>query len=458
MASGTSAASADKDALINLYNDRIIPYSLTGGGSSEKEVIDIVSSFPWTANQLKSGNVGDSSVSFQHNIPFCYIVERKQTVNSNIMNVINTWKAGLDVIGNNAAKIAGGIGDVAGKVAQAVSNSVSSEPKKEETPPQEQQAQSDKIDTNVAGEHSTGKTADTAKPTETKAEAQADPAKTTTTGEAVKGAVDSIAKPLIGMIDSIKGFYEGQLKKWTQVESGNLNTNVLQPYKYLYLTKETGKRYVFPMLTPTDLLNVTTSWGDSQAGGFKIGDFDITEVAKQTIEVVQTMANLVDVFSGKGNIETAYMEMAKAFNFNSEGPEITTNFVLFNTTKKDAWKTNFRFLSLFMLRNLPFKVSSYSFIPPLMYDITVPGIKHLPLCYVSNIQITSHGNIRHLTTTNYIKDIVGAGVASNTTLIPVPEAWQVAITFKCLLSNTANLVLDLANAPINITTANINAG
>lgn len=441
----TSPASAEKDALISLYNNKLIKYSLTGNSDSKdgNEIIDIVSSYPWTTNTLKTGNNSASSATYQHTIPFCYIIEHKQTVNSNIMNVLNIWKAGIDVIGNNAAKIAQGAANAAEIAEKAVVPNSETKPT--------QQITREQNNTRTTGNQSDNNNNQGGKSEHPDNNRQKEES-------TVASLITSVAEPLINGIDNVKSFYEKQLSKWTAVESGHLNTNVLAPYKYLYLTEKTGKKYVFPMLTPTNLLDISSSWGEGKAGGFKIGSFDITDAARQSIEVIQTLANVADLFSGQGgSIETAAMEMAKAFNFDSNGPSITTNFVLFNTIKKDAWKKNFRFLSLFLLRNLPFKVTAYSFVPPLLYDVIVPGVRHLPLCYVSNIRVTSHGKIRQLTTTNYIKDLIGEGVVSDTTLVPVPEAWGVEITFTCLLSNTANLMLDLANIPINISTTSINA-
>lgn len=426
------SASDSKDQLINLYNNKILKYSLTGLNSSDgKEIIDILSDYTWTANQLKTGNTSNNSASYQLNIPYCYVVEMQQSVNSNIMNVINTWKSALDIVTNTAVKITNfgekGINKALGIAQEGNENNG-------QTPPQQQ---------NGDGQ---GETSPTPAP--------GNAAESNNNSSSV---TSSIANGIISGIKSIRNIYEDLLEKWGGVEDSNLRSDVLSPYKYLYLTHETGKKYIFPMLTPTTLLDVTSSWSDSQGGSLKIAGIDLTDKAKKIGEATQFISNIVDVFEGKGNIESSYLEMAKAFNFSAEGPDITTNFVLFNTIKKDAWKKNYRFLCLFLLRNLPFKVTSYSFIPPLLYDIIVPGVKHLPLCYVSNIVINSFGNIRQLTIDNFIKDLMNEGAGSSTMSVPVPEAWKVQITFKCLLSNTANLILDLANAPINITSTVANA-
>lgn len=217
------------------------------------------------------------------------------------------------------------------------------------------------------------------------------------------------------------------------------------------------------MASPTELLNLNNSYNNDGKGFDVLG---IGEFAKGAADMFAGASNLINFFNKTASsitndkMEEQYLEMAKAFNYNAEGQELTINFPLFNTTIKDSWKTNYRFLVLFLLRNLPFKVSTYSYKPPLLYDIVVPGINHLPLCYVSNISIQHYGLIRHLTCKSIFEEITQVetnkffysdiGPITRDIQVPVPEAWFVTIKFKCLLSNTSNLMLDLANVPINI--------
>ena len=106
---------------------------------------------------------------------------------------------------------------------------------------------------------------------------------------------------------------------------------------------------------------------------------------------------------------------------------------------------------MFILRNLPLRVTMYSIKPPLLYDLIIPGVKHLPLCYVSKINIDSQGHVRNMTADNFLKEIV-SNTQNTKTLVPVPEAWKVQIIFKSLIPSTMNLILNTTNFPINVTT------
>jgi len=52
------------------------------------------------------------------------------------------------------------------------------------------------------------------------------------------------------------------------------------------------------------------------------------------------------------------IEKAKAFSFPTEGKKVTVRFPLFNTIEKDSWKQNYKFIVLFGLRNMLFRLNN----------------------------------------------------------------------------------------------------
>lgn len=157
-------------------------------------------------------------------------------------------------------------------------------------------------------------------------------------------------------------------------------------------------------------------------------------------------ANLIDAnenanadgSAALGNI----LELPKNYQYPKDGDSVETAFTLYNTTKRDAWKQNYNFLALFYLRNLPVRVDQTSFLPPLLYDISIPGSKRLPVCSVSNIKIIPKGTIRLLSCQNPFRGL-GKEFEQTSEIISVnvPEAWEIAITFKSLIPTSANLML-----------------
>lgn len=484
------ANNTSKEALKNFYEDNIVGMKL-GPSGGDTEIIDIVSDFPWTANPVVGGTSG---TSFSHNIPYCYVIERKQTVNSSIANFINTLKIGIDSVLDTAEQVGQKLGvESTGSSNMGSSggdNPISTTPEAQASTPTEQADNTANANANTNGEvnndanatktegdkseHPNGND-NNPKPDQQGEKKEEDK----TTAERIKSGAESLLKT----ISSIKDQYETYVNNFLSgVVSDQLASNLLSPYRYLYYTTETGKKFIFPMLTPTELLNVNNTYGNDTKS-FDFGG--IGEFAKKAAESLfggQMIMNFLDQVSGskykndKGRgMEEMYAEMAKSFSYDTNGQELTINFPLFNTVNKGDWRMNYQFIQGFVLRNLPFKVSAYSYKPPLLYDVIVPGTTHLPLCYVSSIQVQHYGLIRMLKMNNYVKDMVdnsaingrteaakAAGVPAQKSSsgaaelhVPVPEAWLLTIKFKCLLSNSANLMLDLANSPINISIANV---
>lgn len=507
---------ASKDDLKKIYEENIIPLSLTGSGTKDMEIIDIVSNYPWSASTLKGGISETNKISFQHNIPFCYVVEHKQTVNSNIANFINTIKIGLDsaaglvddikktanssdkvleaedALGAYVKEYQKGLAEIEKHRGTAIYDFKLRELEDKLTYNYEDYANVGigKVGVGTRQHSALYAAAWSAATTiaesrggiyvdedgegdpsrviqEELAKARANPSSssdTTESGKSSSGSDDLYKKlntgsnKMLGTLESLKNQYQKHVERFLQgKDTTHLgNSKFLSPYQYLYYTEKTNKYYVFPVVTPTELLNLNHSYGTDSKGFdiFGVGDF-----VKSAADIFAGGTNLLNFFNSRGDnntssgMEEQYAEMAKSFSFSPDGQELTINFPLFNTTKRDAWKTNYRFLAVFLLRNLPFKVSAYSYKPPLLYDIVVPGTNHLPLCYVSSINIQHYGLIRHLKCDSFYHGIDDK--EPKEMQVPVPEAWFVSIRFKSLLSNSSNLMIDLINSPITITSKQI---
>ena len=234
------------------------------------------------------------------------------------------------------------------------------------------------------------------------------------------------------------------------IEGNNLNSEIFSPYRFLYITNDsTKKKYVFPLLNGNSSFgNIKNSWGNAKG---------LPELLQQGLNYLNEGAlmvtggfnfaqNLMGFLSGDGNDIGNVNETAKTFTYPTSGESINIDFVLYNTTKKDAWKHNYQFLYLFTLRNLPFRIDTSSFLPPLLYDIIVPGVKRLPICYVDSIKVVPKGMTRTLACDNFITGI-------GKIYVNVPEAWEVGITFSSLIASSANMMLGEMIGGLNISTA-----
>lgn len=228
------------------------------------------------------------------------------------------------------------------------------------------------------------------------------------------------------------------------LNANNLNDEILNPYRFLYITADTHKRYVFPLANneSSSFIQTKLTWGQPKGGvpGFmKALNKTVDNILNNVIAGGNLVRNITALASGEGDDTCNVNEKIKAFSYPETGDMINIKFTLYNTTKKNAWKNNFRFLYLWAVRNLPFRTETISFLPPLLYDIIIPGVKRMPVCAVTSFKVTPSGMTRLLECPNFIdsKD----GNSTRTIPVNVPEAWVVEIGFQSLIAPSANLML-----------------
>lgn len=398
--------------LRNYLNNTLLKKSfLSAGQIGESELVDITNNYGWTAKPL-NGSIKDNKTlgqnQFTHQIPFAMAFERKQTINSTIRNIAQSLTIGTDLF--NLVKNESNKAHVGDQISATLSSVVESAQNAIETP---QNYSTPNIDKALSYTNSAIKTL----------------------MSYVKEAYNTV-----GRIDE------------------HLNTSFLYPYSFMYMTEPTGFQFVFPMLTDgADYFSVTNTWsngdkanGNNNARGGTsdlINNF-VTNWMETAVGIGASLyvdiQNLRDAlnFSDK-TIQDYFIEKAKFYNYSTDGQKVKIRFALYNTTQKDIWKKHYNFLYLFALRNLPFKFTPSSFSPPLLYDIFLPGSKYLPLCYVSNFNVTNQGVTRRLTTDSILKQ--GSKVQ-----VSVPDAWVIDLDFTCMLGPSANLMLAAIEHETNI--------
>ena len=374
----------------------------TKSKDNNNSVIDIISNYVW--NNETAATTSALSYTTSTNIPCCLAIEREQTVASSIMNIVrdaNIVAQGYQTVMDNVKKI----------FSESESTNSSEESKN-------------------------------------------------------NGSINNESLTKIQNFSSKLGL---EVLKRSKVDGASVETGILSPYNYLYATQMTGFKYAFPMLNEQDLYAISNTWtaGTDDNTSILLHNPIINMIHSGALAVARTVGadapnilNLLDEEKRKTerSNRSSVFEMAKYFNFNTDdSDEIKISFVLFNTIVKngivDQWKRNLYFISLFNLRNLPFKLDYTSYLPPLLYDVIIPGVKRLPFCYVSSFSTTAHGLIRNMTIKNFLGVIGGADASKNADIsVPIPEAWTVDITFKSMLGRSANLMLaGGADLPISIT-------
>jgi hypothetical protein len=118
----------------------------------------------------------------------------------------------------------------------------------------------------------------------------------------------------------------------------------------------------------------------------------ITNTARDAVEMINLLRGRI----GKGGYVGSAVEKAKFYQFPTHTDEYRVTFPLLNTVNAGDWKKNYRFIMLFMLRNMLFRKDNASYYPPLFYDLIIPGTIRQPFCYVSRVDVRPVGMVRML--------------------------------------------------------------
>lgn len=227
-----------------------------------------------------------------------------------------------------------------------------------------------------------------------------------------------------------------QIEFYTKgIQEGVSGSGPLGPYEGIFpKDNPTDFKYKLPFYTDVNLEVTSPEWTS----------VDTLESAKGA---VVGLGNMIDPALGRlveGGIDLATNAAGAylALNYPKVGimdrPKLwqshnfrvyTIKFPLFNTYNPDInkpeWYKNRQFCELIINQNLYNKLSFITGIPPVFYEVTIPGQHYCPASCVTNISITNRGNVRLL-------DM--AGVKFN-----VPDVYDISITLTDMVVPSKNL-------------------
>lgn len=226
----------------------------------------------------------------------------------------------------------------------------------------------------------------------------------------------------LSLIDRGAEFLSQNLAGASDAEKNKLTQNYLRSLIGLYLTKDTGFKYCLPYFEnpPT----ITNNWGSADNQGLLRG-------------AINTGMDMVNEVSQAVNLSQpgVYIQEAKYYNFNDEGPSLTVTIPLFNTVKRGSkvpYIQNYEFLWLLTYQNKPYKTSFARTMPPKMYDVTLPGLVNMPYAYIKSLSVDFKGTVRN-------KSFYINGLGNITA--PIPDAYEVTIELQSLILDYANLMV-----------------
>jgi hypothetical protein len=230
-----------------------------------------------------------------------------------------------------------------------------------------------------------------------------------------------------------------------QDDPGFLVDSWLAPYKGLYFTQPTGWIFYLPFFS-NKYQATTNAWNDNSgdSGSGKL----LRGITNLDTELPRLLGDLES--TGTGNFGT-YQEKSKFFQYSKDGDSISVSFPLINAgsaTYDDVLK-NWQFIYLLLYNNRPERVNRNLLTPPPIYEVEIPGVRYMPLTYMSNIDIAYVGARRTMKISIPSQNSV-SGTNYNTFSTIIPEAYQVSITLTSLVSESKNFMYAVAARPNNI--------
>jgi hypothetical protein len=226
------------------------------------------------------------------------------------------------------------------------------------------------------------------------------------------------------------------------------NEDILAPYKKLFPRNTTGNVYALPYFSDINFQINTPSWqsldtleqGQKFAeglGGFLFGETG----AKAVGSIIEGAATTAGAALAAAYPKVGIMDRPKLWS-SHEFRTIEIKFPLFNTVGPSDWIKNRDLCWQLVNQNLFTKRDFITGIPPVYYEILIPGQHYSFAASVTNLTIYNRGNMRTLI------DSKGGPTI-------VPDVYEVNITLQDLVMPSQNLFQAIKQKQTQITINNL---
>ena len=220
----------------------------------------------------------------------------------------------------------------------------------------------------------------------------------------------------------------GQALEVFGVKKGN--TNELEIYKELFPKDQpTGFAYKFPYFNKNAFQLSTPNWTALPDAGQALSNLLSNTFGKVGETVAAAAGAVGDVVKFAAKMQTPAFGVAdapKVFKSHSERT-INISFTLYNTLRPNDWKKNRQLGYLLVFQNLYNKRDYVTGVPPVFYDVFIPGQYYTYAAAMTDIKVEQLGNQRLL------EDCI------------VPDAYQFDITLSELVMPSKNQLFAVSN-------------
>lgn len=219
-------------------------------------------------------------------------------------------------------------------------------------------------------------------------------------------------------------------------------TDTMAPYEMLFpKDKPTRFRYRLPYFSDINYSLQTSEWTQldmlEKIGGAVTGAVDLVDQITNFTGTGKggTMLGKGAGGLGLGVLGTVYprvgmVDRPRNFERHTER-SIEIKFSLFNTVNADDWIKNRELCTLLINQNLYNKRDFITGIPPVFYEILIPGQHYSYAAAVTNITVYNRGNMRYMEYPDKSADVAPGAI--------VPDAYEVSIALTDMVMPSKNL-------------------
>ena len=191
-------------------------------------------------------------------------------------------------------------------------------------------------------------------------------------------------------------------------------------YKGLYMAQSTGFVYIFPYLSNMfhDLTNNFGQVNSAKGSGESLAS-DFNNIATKIESFAGDALNLLE--------PGVYIEKSQFYNFENYESAIQVQFHLLNTKNVNAIVANYDIINRMISKNKPFRQNRAIVDPPLIYEVSIPGVAYYPYAYIRKLSVHFIGNRRMV-------PVMGKNII-------IPDAYEVIIELQPLTTQAANYML-----------------
>lgn len=220
-------------------------------------------------------------------------------------------------------------------------------------------------------------------------------------------------------------------------EAGSKAASLLSVYDEIFIRNTTGWQYKFPYFSKVHYELTTNAWEKFDKISQSVTDIGgglstILGGKDSKLGIISDVATKV-FEAAKGTAETALAfkypvvgiaDRPRIFTGHGER-SLTIEFPLYNTFEPNDWRMNREFIFLFQNQNLFNKRNFITGLPPVWYEVHVPGQYYSVASCVTNFKVENLGNTRIMK--------IGSGKD-----FIVPDAYQVSITLQEMAMPSSN--------------------